>query len=118
MHREPEVLEAEAQVVEWLDCPARITSIHSVKWHPPECLFFKSENGCRFGEKCTYAHRQVDEQPSKKSKTNGDKSAKAKLKNTRQLVCLFQDVEEPPKFSPILRKSSNIRKPIRCVQFT
>ena len=38
------------------------------RWHPPECLFYKSENGCRFGEKCSYAHRQVDEQPSKKSK--------------------------------------------------
>ena len=25
---------------------------------------------------------------------------------------------EPPKFSSILRKSSNIRKPIRCVKFT
>ena len=37
------------------------------KWHPPECLFYKSKNGCRFGEKCSYAHRQVDEQPSKKS---------------------------------------------------
>ena len=33
------------------------------KWHPPECFFCKSENGCRFGEKCSYAHRQVDEQP-------------------------------------------------------
>ena len=33
------------------------------KWHPPECLFYKSENGCRFGEKCSYAHRQVEEQP-------------------------------------------------------
>ena len=21
------------------------------KWHPPECLFYKSESGCRFGEK-------------------------------------------------------------------
>ena len=36
MHREPEVLEAEAQVGEWLDCRARITSkelapTHSVK---------------------------------------------------------------------------------------
>ena len=20
------------------------------KWYPPECLFYKSENGCRFGE--------------------------------------------------------------------
>ena len=36
MHREPEVLEAEAQVGEWLDCRARITSkelaqLHAVK---------------------------------------------------------------------------------------
>ena len=31
--------------------------------------------------------------------------------------CVFQDME-PPKFSSILRKSSDIRKPSRCVQFT
>ena len=31
------------------------------KWHPPECLFYKTKSGCRFGEKCSYAHRQVDE---------------------------------------------------------
>ena len=47
------------------------------KWHPPECLFYKTTSGCRFGEKCSYAHRQVDEQPSKSSKNNGDKSAVA-----------------------------------------
>ena len=50
------------------------------EWHPPECLFHKSENGCRFGEKCSYVHRQVDEQPSKRSKKNDDKSAVAMLK--------------------------------------
>ena len=67
-------------------------------------------------------------------KKNGDKSAVAMLKkdeqhertvrpvvcdssNTRQLGCVFQDVE-PPKSSSILRKSSDIRKPIRCVKFT
>ena len=87
------------------------------KWHPPQCLFWKSENGCRFGEKCSCAHRQVDEHPSKRSKKNGDKRAVAMLKITRQLGCVFQDVE-PPKSSSMLRKSSNIRKPIRCVQFT
>ena len=38
------------------------------KWHPPECLFYKSENGCRFGEKCSFSHRQVEEQPSKMCK--------------------------------------------------
>ena len=64
------------------------------KWHPPECLFYKSENGCKFGDKCSWAHRQVDEQPSKKSKKNGDKSAVAMLKKhepydrtVRPVVC-------------------------------
>ena len=37
--------------------------------------------------------------------------------NTRQLGCVFQDME-PPKSSSILRKSSDIRKPIRCVKFS
>ena len=130
------------------------------KWHPPECLFYKTKSGCRFGERCSYAHRQVDEQPSKRSKKNGDKSAVAMLKkndwreNVRQLVvildkshdrsvrleknrttnhelkrgptgrrssnarhlgCVFQDMK-PPK--SILRKSSDMQKPIQCVKFT
>ena len=59
------------------------------KWHPPECLLNKSENGCRFGEKCSYAHRQVEEQPSKRSKKNGDTCAVAMLQITRQLGCVF-----------------------------
>ena len=87
------------------------------KWHPPECLFYETKTGCRFGEKCSYALRQIDEQPCKRSKKNGDKSAVAMLKITRQLGCVFQDME-PPKSSSILRKSSNILKPIRCVRFT
>ena len=86
------------------------------KWHPSECLFYKTKSGCRFGEKCSYAHGQVEEQPSKRSKKNGDKSAVAILESTRQLGCVFQDME-PPK-SSILRKSSNIRKPIQRMKLT
>ena len=37
--------------------------------------------------------------------------------STRQLGCVFQDME-PPKSSSILRRSSNILKPIRWVRFT
>ena len=37
--------------------------------------------------------------------------------SARQLGCVSQDME-PPKSSSILRKSSNILKPIRCVRFT
>ena len=99
-------------------------------------------------EKCSYAHRQVDEQPSKRPDKNDDKSAVAMLKkyemhertgqpvvgrdtrhesnhgpvgcsssNARQLVCVIQDME-PPKLSSILRKSSDMQKPIQRVKFT
>ena len=71
------------------------TNLFCEKWHPPECLFYKSESGCRFGEKCSYAHRQVDEQHSKRSKNNGAKSAVAMLKITRQFGCAFQEMEPP-----------------------
>ena len=110
------------------------------------------------GEKRSYAHRQVDEQPSKRSKKNDDKSAGAMLKkndwhenvrepvvnhtkghdrsgrpdkkrdhelkrgptgrrssNARQLGCVFQDMKPP---TSVLRKSSDMQKPIRCVKFT
>ena len=124
------------------------------KWHPPECLFYKTKSGCRFGEKCSFAHRQVDEQPTKRSKKNDDKSAVAMLKkgnwqerepvtdechdrpgkpgkksdkklgqnsskrqssDARQLGCVFQDMT-PPK--SILRKSTDMPKPIQRVKFT
>ena len=123
MYREPEVLEAEAQVKECLDCRARITSnelspLHSVKsgFHQNACST-SPRMDANFGKKCSYVHRQFDEQPSKRSKKNGDKSAVAMLKIARQLGCVFQDME-PPKSSSVLRKSSNILKPIRCVRFT
>ena len=119
---------------------------------PPEFLFYKTKSGCRFGEKCSYAHRQVDEQPTERSKKNGDKSAVALLKkgderghvtdqrhdrsgkpdkrsdkklgqkssqrrlsDARQLGCVFQDMT-PPK--SILRKCTDMRKPIQRVKFT
>ena len=159
--REPEVPEGRVPVVECLDGLARITlkelaPVHSLKnGILPECLFYKAKSGCRFGEKCSYAHRQVDEQPTKRSKKNNGKSAVAMLKkgnwqerepvtdechdrpgkpvkrsdkklgqnsskrqlsDARQLGCVFQDMK-PSKSSSILRKSSDIRKPIRCVKF-
>ena len=39
------------------------------------------------------------------------------LKITRQLGCVFQDME-PPKLSSILRKSPDMQKPIQRVKFT
>ena len=124
------------------------------KWHPPECLFYKTKSGCRFGEKCSYAHRQDDEKPTKRSEKNDDKSAvaisnkgdwhergpvtdgchdrpakldkksdkklgqnssKRQFSDARHLGCVFQD-KTPPK--SILRKSTDMWKPIQRVKFT
>ena len=34
-------------------------------WHPPVCRNYKSESGCKFGEKCVFRHTEVDSQPSR-----------------------------------------------------
>ena len=122
-HREPEVPEARVPVVECFDCPARITSKELAPLHSVKNGIF--QNACS-----TSPRKNADLENSalmriakltnslaKRSKKNGDKSAVAMLKITRQLGCVCQDIE-PPKSSSILRKSSNIRKPIRCVKFT
>ena len=123
MHREPEVLEAEAQVEECLDCRARITSkelapLHSVKSGILQNACSASPIAVANSGKSALMHivRLMNSQ-AKGQKKNGDKSAVAMLTITRQLGCVFQDME-PPKSTTILRKSSNILKPIRCVQLT
>ena len=117
MRREPEVLEAEAHVGKWLDCRARFTSKELAPLHSVKNGIL--QNACSTSAKrdAVLGHRQVDEQPSKRSEKNGDKSAVAMLEKTRQLGCVCQDMETQ-KSSSILRKSSSILKPIRCVPFT
>ena len=64
----------ESRVVECLDGLARITlkelaPIHSVKSGTLQnACSTRPKSGCRFGEKFSHAHRQVEEQPSKRSK--------------------------------------------------
>ena len=86
MRREAEVPEERDPVVQCLDDPARITLKELAPFHSVQsdilqnCLFYKTKSGCRFREKCSYAHRQIDEQRSERSKKNDDKSAVAMLK--------------------------------------
>ena len=123
-------------------------------------LVLQDQEWLQIWEKCSCAHRQVDEQPSKRSKKNDYKSAVAMLKknylhesvwqpvvnrdesherserpdikrdtchelkqgpvgrrssNAQQLGCVFQDMKLP---KSILRKSSDMQKPIQRVKFT
>ena len=161
-HREPEVPEEKSPSGRMSRWPCKdylketCNNSFCEKWHPPECLFYKTKSGCRFGKKCSYAHRQVDEQPTKRSTKNDDKSAVAILKkgdwqergpvtdqchdssgkpdkmsdkklgqkssqrrssDARQLggLCISRhDAAE----KSILRKSTDMRKPIQRVKFT
>ena len=122
------------------------------RWHPPECCTTRPRVVVGL-EKCSFAHRQVDAQPTKWSKSNNDKiavallkkgdwhergsvtdryhdrsgkpdkrsdqklgrnSSKRQLSDARQLGCVFQDMT-PPK--SILRKSTDMPKPIQRVKF-
>ena len=40
-------------------------------WHPPVCLNYKSESGCKYGDCCQFRLNEVDSQQRKKSKTSG-----------------------------------------------
>ena len=119
----PKVPEARVPVEGWLDCRSRITSKELAQLYSVKNGILRSACSTRqikdsnWVYKCSWAHRLVDEQPSKRCRKNGDKSAVAIVKMTRQLGCVFENMESP-KSSSILRKSSNILKPIRCVRFT
>ena len=51
-------------------------------WQPLVCQNYKSESGCKFGEKYEFRHTEVDSQPNKKPKTGG-----------RGLRCLIEEFE-------------------------
>ena len=87
MHREPEVLEAEAQVEECLDCRARITSKELAPLH-----FVKSgilQNACSTSQKMdadlgksAYAHREDQKELS---------TCEFKSQDTTKLPCAIAD---------------------------
>ena len=101
MRREPEVLEAEAQVGKCFDCPARITSKELAITH-----FVKNgilQNACS-----TSLRMDADLGKSALMRIARLMNSRAKgLKRivtiTRQLGCVSQDME-PPKSSSILRQ--------------
>ena len=101
MRREPEVPVAKVPAEECFDGRARITSkelapLYSVKNGILQnaCLTSRRMDADVW-KKCSYARRQVDEQPDERFKKSGDKSAVAMLKSTRQSGCVFQEMEPP-----------------------
>ena len=87
------------------------------QWKLPNVIFTETESGCKFCKKWSFAYRQVEDQPSKKPKKDGDKNAAALLKDSRQLGCEFQDIV-PLESSTILRKRTKVLGPIRRAPFS
>ena len=127
--REPEVPEEKVPVVECLDGLARITLEELAITHSVKSGTIQNACSTRprvvadLGKSARMRIARLMNSLAKRSKQNGDKSAVAMLKkndgssNTRQLGCVFQDME-PPKSSSILRKSSDMQKPVQRVKFT
>ena len=59
------------------------------KWHPPECLFYKIKSVVGLVKSARMRIARLKNCLAKSFKKNGDKSAVAMLKNTRQLGCVF-----------------------------
>ena len=125
-HREPEVPEAEVPVVECLDGLARITSkelapIHSVKGGSLQKACSTSRRMDADMEKSALMRIARLMNSLAKGKKNGDKSAVAMLKKHESYTTIGLRIPgdgAPRKSSSILRKSSDIRKPVRRVKFT
>ena len=105
-----------------LDNRAKITSKVSAREHLviigilSSINFIKIESG--FGDKCSFVHRHVEDQPSKKKRRRMViKMQWLFLKDSRQLGCVFQDTE-PPESSSILRKNTEVLERIGRVQFS
>ena len=85
-HRGPEVPKEEVPVVDCLDGFARITSeelatTHFVKNGTLQNLVLQDQEWLSVLGKCSYAHRQVDEQLIERSQKNDDKSPPGRLEN-------------------------------------
>ena len=92
------------------------------RWHPPECLFYKSENGCRFVENALVHTARFMNSLAKGFKNNGDRSALAMLKQSEQHdhtefpLCAIHQLHDssvcqgmvPPKFPSIFGRAQTI----------
>ena len=99
MHREPEVLEAEAQVGKWLDCRARITSkelapLHSVKNGILQNACSTSPKMDADLVKSALMHTARLMNSLAKGLKNGDKSAAAMLNSRYGAAEVYNDFAE------------------------
>ena len=116
MHREPEVPEARVPVEEYFDCTVRITSkefapIHSVQ---NGILHYASSTSRRkwmqiCGKSALMRIARLTNSLAKGLKKNGDKSAVAMLKITRQLGCVSQDMEAAEVFIDFCGRAQTYR---------
>ena len=73
----------------------------------------RDANSAKSASSCT----EVDSQPNKKPKKSGGLGSVALSKNSKQVGCVFQDIDRS-KYKSILRKSTQFWGPKRSLQFS
>ena len=58
-------------------------------WHAPECQLYKTETGCKAGDKCLFPHQKVDEKQKQKA-PEGYHSQKKKRKRRQECCGYFE----------------------------
>ena len=95
-------------------------------WHPPGCQFYKTETGCKAGDKCLFPHHAVDERPNKtkerllftrkkwkrRQECSGycDNCATTGLPVARLGSILVSQSGKPPRRNPMQKVLGSIRK--------
>ena len=109
-------------------CCLKCTCTRSLceNWHPPECPFYKTQTGCKAGDKCLFPHKNNQTKSQRKAifhhkrRESDDNNAVAIVKIVPQLGCVSQDSEALVSQG---RKSwgnpmQRVLEPIQRVRFT
>ena len=68
-------------------------------WHRVECAKHKTNEGCKFGEKCAFPHSENGEAPNKMTKkrdSKADKATIALVRSIQKLGCVSRRIESLP----------------------
>ena len=76
------------------------------------CQNYKSETGCKHGNKCYFRHVETEEKPSKKSKKGGAKGSVALSKESSQCGCVSQD-SHSRKLTPRKKEKSGSNRAVK-----
>ena len=87
-------------------------------WHPPECQFYKTESGCKFGAECSFPLRKFEEQPNKRPKKRMQAKVQLLLWKVYDSWVVYHRTLGRQILQRFLGRAERVLEPIRRVRFT